>query len=546
LSCLLADNRVMRAIAIVLIGASLCHADWLRLESPGIELFTDAGEKSGRQLASRFEQVRGIFRQAGISDEPVRVRVFAFASQRDFHRYRADSDGFFQSGPDRDYIALYSGPDAGRVAFHEYVHLVLNHSAVPLPRWFDEGMAEFYSTAQVEHDQLRVGEPIASHIALLSQGQWLNAADLSGRAHGGLYYAESWALVHMLNLAPKWRDGMPQFALMLAQEKPAEEAFHEAFGSTLEDALKVLPAYLRSLRPATIPAALDALEEVRLHRLKAGEAAVALSGLALSVNQPALAKTLLDRMPESPEIEGARGAVALAENRREDARRHFDRAIAMGSRDAELYFEYASLDHDGEMGLLRKALDIDPEFADALYLLGVRATDDGNYAAAVEHLRAATRVRPSRSTYWHALGYAQAKAGQRTGAILSARRAVATAETDQEENMARALAGLPAEPSEPRVNRPAVTTPPSWEPKKGDARIEGTLTRFDCDSAPPRLQITDSTGFTITLVLQHPSEIELANAPQSSLQLSCGSQNMHVVVDYVRASGDVTRIEFRL
>jgi len=537
----------MRAIAIVFIGASLCHADWLRLESPGIELFTDAGEKSGRQLASRFEQVRGIFRQAGISDGPVRVRVFAFASQRDFHRYRADSDGFFQSGPDRDYIALYAGPDARRIAFHEYVHLVLNHSAVPLPRWFDEGTAEFYSTAQVEHDRLRVGEPIASHIALLSQGQWLSAADLSGRANGGMFYAQSWALVHMLNLAPKWRDGMPQFVLLLAQEKPADEAFREAFGSTLEDALKVLPVYLRSLRPASIPVALDdPPEAARLHRLNAEESAVALSGLALSVNQPALAKTLLDRMPESPEIEGARGAVALAENRREDARRHFDRAIALGSRDAGMYFEYASLDRAGEMGLLRKVLEIDPEFADALYLLGVRETDDGDYAAAVEHLRAATRARPGRSTYWHALGYAQAKAGQRAVAIVSARRAVATAESDQEENMARALTGLPAEPSEPRVNRPAVTTPPSWERRKGDARIEGTLTRFDCDGAAPRLQIRDSTGLSITLVLQHPSEIELVNAPQSSLQLPCGSLNMHVVVDYVGASRDVTRIEFRL
>jgi tetratricopeptide (TPR) repeat protein len=536
----------MRPFAIAVIAAAFSQAGWLRLDSPGIELFTDAGEKSGRQIASRFQQIRGVFQQAGIVDGPVQLRVFAFASPLEFHRYREDSDGFFQSGAERDYIALYTGAGTGRVAFHEYVHRILNHSAVPLPRWFDEGMAEFYSNARVEKDRLQIGEAIPEHLALLAREKWLNAPDLAQHAHTGIYYAQSWALVHMLNLGPKWRDGMPQFVALLAQERPADEAFREAFGRTLQDALAALPAYLPTLRSAAVPVTMDAPQEIRLSLVTNEEAVVARAGLALSVNKPEVAKSLLDRMPATSQMEGARGAVALSENRREEAILHFERAIAMGSRDAELYFEYASLDRARELDLLRKAIAIDPEFADAQFLVGVRETDDGNYAAAIEHLSVAARVRPGRSPYWHALGFAQAKAGQPAEALLSARRAIATAESDQEENMARALGGLADQTSAPPPSRPPVITPSSWEARKGDSKVEGTLVGFDCDAAPPRLRIRDATGSQVTLVVQHPSEIELINAPQQSLEISCGSQNLHVIVHYVSASGDVTRIEFRL
>jgi tetratricopeptide (TPR) repeat protein len=539
----------MRALLVAVISSTLCCAEWIRFDSAGIELFTDAGEKSGRQIMTRFEQIREIFRQAGIAPGPLRVRVFAFTSAEEFHRYRQDAGGFYQSGPECDYIALPIGPEADRVAFHEYVHLVLTHSAVPLPPWFDEGMAEFYSTVQIEKDGLRIGDAIPSHIALLSKERWLDAAELGGRPQGSIFYAESWALVHMLNLASGWRDGMPQFVSLLAEEKPAEEAFHEAFGKTVAEALSALHAYSKSMRSVAIPAILDVPEKVEVVRLTNDAALLARAGLALSVKRAELAKTLVNALPASPEAEAMRGAMALAENRRDEARGHLDRAIELGSRDPALYFEYAMLERESgrsDMEFLRKVIELDPDFADAQFLIGVRETDDGTYVSAIDHLRVATRVKPGKSTYWHALAYAQAKSGDRQAALVSARRAIARAETDQEEQMARALLTLPAEDPAPRASRRSVITPPSWKARRGDARIEGTLVDFDCTGDRPRLQIRVDSGSSVTLRLQHPSEVELVNAPQASLQLPCGALNLRVVIDYESGSSDVTRIEFRL
>ena len=205
----------MRAAILLLLIAPAYAAEWIRIAAPGMELITDAGEKTGRHLLARFEQIRGVFRQAGIADSPLPVRIFAFASERELHDYRdaLNVHGFYKNGGERDYIALQADSDAPRVALHEYVHVVLNHSALRLPVWFEEGTAEFYSTLDLTGSRLRIGAPIESHLALLrSAPSPLNAQDLasitvtSPRYDSGLFYAESWALVHMLNLPPAWRD----------------------------------------------------------------------------------------------------------------------------------------------------------------------------------------------------------------------------------------------------------------------------------------------------------------------------------------------------
>jgi len=540
----------MRRLAFALISSALCcgglSAGWIRLETNGIEMFSDASEKSARPLMERFERARGVFRHAGIGTGPLRLRVFVFATREEFQRYRDDAAGFYQSAPERDYIALYDSPDAGRVAFHEYVHLVMRHSSVPLPRWFDEGMAEFYSTMQIQKDGIRFGDPIAPHVELLGKQPWLDAASLETREQGVMYYAESWALVHMLNLAPRWRDGMPRFVLALAQEKPVDDAFRSAFGRSMEDAIRDLRSYVQQMRATTIAATMETPEQVRVSRIGDEEGSIACAGLALAVRRFPLAAKIVEKLPASAAAESARGAVELAGEHREEARKHFDRAIALGSRDASLYFEYAMLERDAgrsDRSLLEKTLSMDPQFADAHFLIGVRATDDEDYKSALDHLDAATRARPDRSAYWHALGYAQARAGDTSAMKISARRAIRTAENDQEEAMAQELLNLiPLQVRESK--RPSVITPPSWQEREGDATVEGTLIDFDCSG--PALRIREANGALRTLRIARPNEVKMVNAPGGTFQFSCGPQNLRVAIEYDSASEDVVRIEFRL
>jgi hypothetical protein len=82
-----------------------------------------------------------------------------------------------------------------------------------VPRWLDEGLADFYSTIQFDSvdGSVRIGDTIRGHQARLRGGLIIPLDRLlsaGGDSHifGGdmrdqlLFYAQSWALVHYLTL----------------------------------------------------------------------------------------------------------------------------------------------------------------------------------------------------------------------------------------------------------------------------------------------------------------------------------------------------------
>jgi Tfp pilus assembly protein PilF len=546
----------MRAAILTLTIAPLLHAGWMRVTSPQFEIFSDAGQRDTRLLAARLNQISNILPVDG----PRTVRVFLFASAAELRAYHDTADGFFASGVERDYIVLDAGPALNRVVFHEFVHLVLSRSAVTLPLWFEEGTAELYSTLEAAGDRVRVGKPIPSHLATLESGPRFTAAELTAIDHqspeyterdrSSMFYAESWALVHMMNLSPAWRDGMPGFILALSEGRAMPEAFESAFGRPIDAALDDLPRYLRSMRAVTVGAPSAAQPETRSEPVSADRALIE---LALETHRDQQARRLMERFakenPDSPDTPAMRASIALAEGRQEDARADFEAAIRLGTRDAAVYLEYGMLERDRHApadrvdALLERAVALDPDFGAAQFLLGLRQTDDGNLAPAVEHLTRAVRARPRRSDYWHALGYAQLKLGRTAAALASAQRAAAVSETTTQEDMAQALVSLIRTPPAPPPVHRADVTPRSWTNPQGDVRVIGTLERVDCDGDAARILVRVLSGSAVTLHVHHPRQVEMVNA-SPDYTFSCGPQELPVAVEYRAADLEVTRIEF--
>lgn len=536
-------------------------ANWTLIASPGVEIFTDSGEKTGVAVLQRFEVLQRIFNQSYSAEPPERLRVFIFSSPADFLKYRPDPSaaGFYISGKDREFIVLNDEKfNLNRIAAHEYLHLVMHHASGVLPNWLEEGVPEFYSTVWATATDMRAGKSIEPSLHVLASQPWLSAEDLSlgSAADGGIFYAESWALVHMLSLSPSWRTGMPEFLKLLSQGREQQEAFAAAFGKSMDDAIVALRHYVRSMKEVKLPA--PPLSETdsnafQVTSLAPLDARLALADLALHTEHPSLARSLFlsaeKENPASPAAAAGLGELALAEHRDDEARRELERAIAMGYRDADTYFQLAMLTKDDK--LLAAVLEIDPHFAEAHFLLGVRATDRGDFAGAIEHLRQAVATEPRRFTYWNALGYAQAKSGDRQGAAESARRATILAQDAQEEQMAAALTQLAADepavrpfPSKKRGN----VTPSSWQNPKGDTRAEGVLTQVDCESDPVHLMVEvpgEPIARTIELNVLNPSAVELVNVNGVSTTLTCGGQSRPVAVEYFAASREITRIEFK-
>jgi tetratricopeptide (TPR) repeat protein len=452
------------------------------------------------------------------------------------------------------------GPNARATAAHEYVHAILSHSRLALPAWFEEGTADFYSNLEVNGTKLIVGSPIAGRLAVLLTENWLDAKQMTSKARtDAMFYAESWALVHMLNLSPGWRGGMAAFVVALSENREPEEAFRDAFGKTMAQALVEVRGYVsrmsaveatstaRSLGASAATVAPHGVVAPRVEKLTPVAAAVARAELALHIDRPELARSLVEKAAgilDTAEVAAARGEIALAEKRSEEARKYFKRALELGIRDAEMWFQYANLENSNE--LLRKVIEIDPDFAEAQFLLGERLTDDGDFGAAIGHLKAAVRVRPRESYYWHALGLAQVKAGLRDDALASARGAKATATTDPMEAMADALIAMARGPlPESNAKPPEVTTPSSWQDPKGDSRIEGMLTQVDCETDFARLHVVDGEGRSIALEVRHPDRVRLVGSAGVQRAFECGKQHISVAVEYFRATSEVTKIEFR-
>jgi tetratricopeptide (TPR) repeat protein len=434
------------------------HAEWIRLRAPQVEILTDANEKSARRLLARISTVRQVAGGTRADDSPP-VRIFLFSSEREFRAYAdgAATQGFYQSGPERDYIVLHTGVGLTRAAAHEYVHLILNHSAARFPHWLDEGMAEFYSTLDVSGASVTIGQPIEEHLRTLKNVRLLNAAELeaAGRSSrtydeqslAGTFYAESWALAHLLNLAPAWRAGMPRFIELLLSGRAASDVFQEAFGRSLDQAIDAIPGHVAMIRSVSLDAPPLKNDSASTDRLTTLSATLLRADLALHAKKLDLARGLFERAartnPDSPEAEAGLGTLAMAQSRPSEARDHLQRAIQLRAPGGEIFFELAMLDRDSGISdvddLLQRAIAVNPSYAEAHLLLGLRATDRNEFPEAIGHLELAARFLPRQSYIWNELAYAQMKAGKLEAARDSALRAFQTAQSTDHASRASTL-----------------------------------------------------------------------------------------------------------
>jgi tetratricopeptide (TPR) repeat protein len=540
----------------------LLLAAWLHLTSPHFELFTDAGERAGRDALRRLELIREVFARP----TPLPVRVILFGSARDWKEFQPspNTTGFYQSAPERDWIAMLNTEQAYRIVFHEYVHLVLNHTSTRLPAWLEEGTAEFYSTLTLQPRGVRLGEPVASHLQLLARLPWHSAQQLASLhpSHAGadsaLFYAQSWALVHMLNLAPGYRTAMPRFAQLLDDGVPPLLAFEQAFGKSFDTALDNLRVYVQQGRFAVADVLAPDVSAGITVAPAAAAAELVLTELLLQLGRHDAAARRIARLPPQPETFTAQALLALARGEQQAAATHFRRAIDAGATAALPYFEYAVLLR--ELGApaaevqryLAEAIGRNPNLAEAQFLLATYAQKEGRHADAVEKLRQAVGILPRQSYFWHALAISSLELGDTAQARRAAFRAAENAISEHEREMARhALRLVGAAETAPKplplAPKQDVIVPDSWQRPKGDARVEGILEQIDCRGRSAVFQVRVQ-GKPLRFLVDNPGDVLLNTPSAITFEFGCGAQRPRKVgIEFkavAGADGVITAIDF--
>jgi hypothetical protein len=269
-------SRALMTVTLVLLSfasfpASAAKEQWVRVQSKHFLLTGNAGEKDIRRVGAKLEQFREVFSMLfpkSNVNSPVPIRVIVFKNRNAYLPFMpvyqgkvSEVAGYFQPGEDVNYITLTAELNSQNpfgTIFHEYVHALLNDNTYRPPTWFNEGLAEFYSSFEVTDGDRKVmlGKPLASHVFLLRENKFLPLARLFAVDHGdpeynerdkkGVFYAESWALVHYLLLGNNGQR-QPQFIKylgLLANGTAIGEAFQTAFQTDYASLEKELRDYI--------------------------------------------------------------------------------------------------------------------------------------------------------------------------------------------------------------------------------------------------------------------------------------------------------------
>jgi tetratricopeptide (TPR) repeat protein len=229
-------------------------ADWVRVETPNFVVYGESGEARVREVADEFERFREALARvipSAATPAAVPTVVVVFASQRSFDPYvpRVNGKpitlgGYFYATEDLNLVALADGnrDESLRTIFHEYVHLVLDNVARGMPLWLNEGLAEYYSTFQVDDGGRRalIGKVIPSHIQLLNTRRLMTIPELlavdrdsptyTEGQQQSLFYAQSWALVHLLVSGSANRASqLVTYARLVSEGAPSPDAWQQVF-----------------------------------------------------------------------------------------------------------------------------------------------------------------------------------------------------------------------------------------------------------------------------------------------------------------------------
>ena len=139
---------------------------WVQVSSDTYIVKSSAGEERARKVLKElegFHQLIGstlVFRNTELPELPIEVLVIGDEPtlkelQPEYNGRRVNFAGFYQTGQDRDFIVL-SGrvfPETlTSVVYHELTHYFVARSLRSRPTWLNEGLAEYFSTAEIRND----------------------------------------------------------------------------------------------------------------------------------------------------------------------------------------------------------------------------------------------------------------------------------------------------------------------------------------------------------------------------------------------------------
>ena len=584
------------------------NQNWIEVRSPHFIVLSNAGEKDGRHVAAQFENIRALFHTAFSKarvDPGKPTIIFALRNEDSLKiflpSYGTNPNakklaGLFLARPDMNFaLVRMDAPSTSgneyHTVYHEYTHSILRMNFRGLPLWLDEGLAEFYGSTQFDSHSASFGMADANLLRTLQRDNLIPVATLvsvdassplyNAREHSGMFYAESWAIVHYFMLSPEAKKDalLDKFLASLQSTDDPIEAARQSFGDLKKLADK-LETYARqsTFYFARLPIESGLSEKDFTARpLPLAEAMTQEANFLMRNGSLSEALNLLHQAEDADHslaaLHEALGYYHYLRSDNENADKEFDQAISLDPKNAASYYYKAEIlyrksgYHKDTTPIIRdyleKAIGFDANFAPAHAFLCIAYTEeDETKPKAIAEAKRAIELEPGNLAYYVDLGRAALANGKTADAQTIADRAQKAATTARDRSIAssfaKRLASLnsssgaksvdiitDAQPSAAGDDAAAVSATSS-------TAVEGQVTELICGK-PPEVLLTLSTGKEQMLL--HVAdigkiEIQVAGQASNSSAMPCAQwrdKKAKVSFDPTEkgnASGEVRSIAF--
>jgi tetratricopeptide (TPR) repeat protein len=346
---------------------------WIGARTAHFDILSSAEEKRTRELAGGLETLAAALTRlapsiARTSSTPTRVLLFTRHREvQPYFDYLLNRDsahvtGVFVSQKNSGSMIVDVGSGrlpTDRTPFHELVHSLLDRNDKRGPLWLEEGMAEYFSAAELRSGSLYVGAPIVEHMVVIRRGPLMPLPQLFGVARESdaynlpagqrMFYAESWALVDaLMRLAGPHRERFYDFVRDVDNGVPVEAALQAHFEiglPRLEQSLRSYGGSFRFAVGATMPVP-EADTSVTMAAVSRGDLLFELGSFLRALNPDSPEATRHFKAALEIDPKHAPSLAALG---------RYEEAIAADPKNADLFLTYAESLLGTQIGLLAEA-----------------------------------------------------------------------------------------------------------------------------------------------------------------------------------------------
>lgn len=540
-------------LAALFAHSEALHADWQQCRSGPFEIWTDGFERQARQLLVRLEQLRHVFGTWTAKDDPISVwpiRVLLVKDKRAVPGWKLGRESWLG--------VLPAGAAPPPHWQREIARFLLESNLRRMPQAWEEGLLDLASTVQADGPKVTVGAPPPQP-------------------------TRNWARVQFFATSPEYATRLRVLINNLQQGAGEETAYKNAFSAPPSQLEAEIDNYYRAgkFTPVTFSGRPLNERDFYLRPLDEGPVMAALVDAGLQ-SAPLPAGSL--------EAAEALGLAAAASGNKSQALEWLRQACASSSKSARVWLAYGHLldNPDHQRQAFVEAAKRNPRWAQPYIEL---ANLESNPERQAFYLKTAAALDFRNSELWQRLGKAQLEARQFSEASKSwfaaelaapdetAREAIRQARRRFEEDRAereaaerrrvaeqkrreieqlkeKALAEIRA--AEARANANLQPLDPNrkveawWEDPQPSKKLQGLLSRVDCQGGAARLWIQAPEGARVALLI--PNSGQVVHLGNSQGELPCGllKPPRQVAVEYkprtdskYATAGDVVLIEFR-